>query len=62
MKKEFGKWLMDVAKYMLTVILLSGILGDFGNTWLRVVTVFLIIISLAIGLFLLRDQKNKEKK
>ena len=27
-KKEFGKWLMDIAKYMVTALLLSTIFSD----------------------------------
>jgi hypothetical protein len=33
MKKEFGKWLMDIAKYMTTALLLSSTFGDMENPW-----------------------------
>ena len=29
MRKEFGKWFMDVAKYMATAVLISSFLGGF---------------------------------
>ena len=28
---EFGKWLMDVAKYMLTALLLASFFGDMNT-------------------------------
>ena len=28
MKKEFGKWLMDIAKYITTAVILSSMIGD----------------------------------
>ena len=31
MKKEFGKWLMDIAKYMVTALLLSTIFADMAE-------------------------------
>ena len=31
MKTEFGKWLMDIAKYMVTALLLSTIFSDMDN-------------------------------
>ena len=31
MKKELGKWLMDIAKYLTTAIILTSVLGDIQN-------------------------------
>lgn len=28
MKKEFGKWLLDVAKYLATAVVLSSVFGE----------------------------------
>lgn len=28
MKKEFGKWLMDIAKYITTAVVLTSIFGE----------------------------------
>ena len=47
MKKEFGKWLMDIAKYMVTALLLSSV---FGNT---------SAITLSVGLWFLKDKKEE---
>jgi uncharacterized membrane protein (UPF0136 family) len=38
MKKEIGKWFMDISKYVTTAIIISGFLGDLQHQWL----VFLI--------------------
>jgi len=32
-KKKMGEWLMDVAKYMLTAVLISSIFKDIENKW-----------------------------
>ena len=40
MKKELGKWLMDIAKYMVTALLLSSVFGDIGQT-----SVFICVIA-----------------
>ena len=34
MRKEFGKWLMDIAKYIATAIILTSIFGDIKQKWL----------------------------
>ena len=31
MKKELGKWLMDIAKYMTTAVLLSSLFNGMDN-------------------------------
>ena len=35
MKKELGKWLMDIAKYIVTALLLSSVFGDMQNPWIK---------------------------
>ena len=62
MKKEFGKWLMDIAKYMVTALLLSSVFGDISKK-----TVFFIVIiasatTLGRGLYLVRDHKENKNK
>jgi hypothetical protein len=34
MKKELGKWFMDIAKYVATAVLISSFLGEFEQKWL----------------------------
>ena len=60
MKKEFGKWLMDIAKYVTTAVLLSSIFANIERTWsLLLFAVICIVLTLALGLWLVRDQKGR---
>ena len=61
MKKEFGKWLMDIAKYMVTALLLSTAFGSMDRLWVRVCVVISVILTLGWGLSLIR-QDEKQKK
>ncbi|MBQ2674282.1 MAG: hypothetical protein IJG07_06330 [Prevotella sp.] len=61
MKKEFGKWLMDIAKYMVTALLLSTIFADMQEPIIVYVVVILSIIVLIIGLALVSDEKSTNK-
>ena len=58
MRKEFGKWLMDVSKYMVTALLLSSIFGDINNPIVLASVVF--ASTLVAGLWLVRNKKEKE--
>lgn len=59
MKKEFGKWLMDIAKYLMTVAILSSIITDMDKTWLYYLSLlFFIVLILVFGLWLIRDRKE----
>lgn len=61
MKKEFGKWLMDIAKYVTTAVLLSSIFANIVRTWsLLLFAVICIVLTLALGLWLVRDKKEGE--
>lgn len=60
MKKEFGKWLMDIAKYLTTAVLLSSVFNDIKESWViySVVSVA-IVLTLLAGLWLVREEKKK---
>ncbi|MBQ8158665.1 MAG: hypothetical protein IJ081_06565 [Prevotella sp.] len=47
MKREMGKWLMDVAKYMFTALLISTIFADMDNP----IIVYCAVIAAFILLF-----------
>lgn len=61
MKKEFGKWLMDIAKYMTTAILLSTVFSEIQNIWVYLSVILAVVITLVLGLLLVRDKKKGEK-
>ena len=58
MKKEFGKWLMDIAKYIATAVILTSVFGGIKETWVIYVGgMSTIAVTLIGGLWLLRDKK-----
>ncbi|MDO5665859.1 MAG: hypothetical protein Q4G63_11475 [Bacteroidia bacterium] len=61
MKKEFGKWLMDIAKYMTTAILLSTVFSEIQNIFVYLSVILAVVITLVLGLLLVRDKKKGEK-
>ena len=60
MKKEVGKWLMDIAKYITTAVVLSSIFGDVQEKWVIYIGGSLaIVVTLLAGLWLVREEKKK---
>lgn len=56
MKKELGKWLMDIAKYITTAVILTSIFGDIEERWLVYTGgTITIIVVLSWGLFLVKE-------
>ena len=60
MRKELGKWLMDIAKYMVTALLLSSTFGDMTNPLIVACVVVASAASLGAGLWLVRNTNRKE--
>ena len=61
-KEEIGKWLMDVAKYVATAVLISTFLGEFSSRWVVYLLGGLtVIIFLGMSLWFI-DKTNQEKK
>lgn len=61
MKKEFGKWLLDIAKYMTTAILLSSVFSDIQSVWVYVSVIGAVLLTLIVGLVLVREKKKEEE-
>ena len=60
MKKELGKWFLDIAKYLVTAVLLASVFSDITEKWIVYVVVSIaIVITLCSGLILLKDKKKK---
>lgn len=58
MRKELGKFFIDVAKLVLAGVVISAIMKDFENTVLVITTGFItVIFSLARGLYEKEDQQ-----
>ena len=62
MKKEFGKWLMDIAKYMVTALLLATIFADMEEPIIVYVVVVLSIIVLCFGLYWVNEGEKEERR
>lgn len=69
MYKELGKWLMDIAKYLVT----AGILSYFfnvitNNTLLIIISAAITILLMLFGMYLINyteskiDKKKKNRK
>ena len=61
MRKELGKWLMDVAKYMTTALLLSYVFSDMNNTVIIATVIAVASLLLITGLWLIYEKPNKNK-
>lgn len=59
---EFGKWVMDVAKYILTALLLATFLGDMNSAGTIIASIVLMLGMLGIGLWLVKKSSNNNKK
>lgn len=57
MKKEIGKWFLDIAKYITTAVVLSSIFGVIEKQWLVVLLGLLAVVAtFATGLIFLRKE------
>ena len=63
MKKEFGKWLMDVAKYLATAVLISSVFNDLGESAaIYRVGGLTLAMLLGLGLALVKDKPTGKIK
>ena len=61
-KQEFGKWFLDVAKYVLTAMLLSSMIEGLNQLWLLAVTACVTILCLIFGAVLIRKGREEEER
>lgn len=61
MKKEFGKWLMDIAKYITTAVILSSFFGEADTVVMYAGGGLAVISTLAGGLYLLSDKSSARR-
>lgn len=57
MKKELGKWLMDIAKYITTAVILSSFFGEADTVVMYAGGGLAVISTLVVGLFLVSDKR-----
>ena len=59
MRKEIGKWFMDIAKYVATAVLISSFLGNFERMWIMyLVGIITVLTSLFLGLYFIKEKKS----
>jgi hypothetical protein len=61
-KQEFGKWFLDVAKYVLTAMLLTAMIEGLSQMWLVAVTTAVTVLCLIFGAVLMRKGKEEEEQ
>jgi Sec-independent protein secretion pathway component TatC len=61
-KQEFGKWFLDVAKYVLTAMLLTSMIDGLSQTWIIVAATLVLVLCLIFGTILMRRGKEEEDR
>lgn len=61
MRKELGKWLMDIAKYIITAVVLSSVFGEIDSWLMYVIGVLAVIVTLVVGLYLISDRPIRRR-
>ena len=56
MRKELGKWLMDIAKYIVTAVMISSMFGDIDSATMYVAGAIAVLGTLSWGLILVSDR------
>lgn len=60
MKKELGKWLMDIAKYITTAVVLTSIFGEVEQKWIIYAGgVLAVACTLRLGAISCKRQKGR---
>jgi hypothetical protein len=60
MKKELGKWLMDLSKYVATAVILTSVFGDIESRLLLYLLALVFVgVVLLSGLYLMKEEKKK---
>ena len=62
-KKIFSSWLLDIAKYITTAMIISVALGAIEYGWIYyAVSVALVIFIVLLGFALIDEDEPKKKK
>ena len=63
MRKEMGKWVLDIAKYLATAVLISTLFRDIQEKSITLAIGGLsVTLILLLGMFLLKEPKEKVSK
>lgn len=61
-KQEFGKWFLDVAKYVLTAMLLTTMIEGMSQQWIVAGSIIIMVLCLAFGAVLMRKGREEEDR
>lgn len=61
-KQEFGKWFLDVAKYVLTAMLLTSMIEGLSQPWLINVSAAVTLLCLVFGGILIGQGRQEEDR
>ena len=61
-KQEFGKWFLDVAKYVLTAMLLTAMIEGMSQTWIIVGSFAITLTCLLFGGILIGKGRKEEDR
>lgn len=56
MRKEFGKWLMDIAKYITTAVVLSSVFGEVETWVVYLIGGLSVVVTLVWRLYLVNEK------
>ena len=63
MKREIGKWFLDIAKYIVTAVILKELFGGFEEKSIVVsVATFTALFAFIAGIIILRNEDRKNER
>lgn len=62
MNKEIGKWFLDVAKYILTAVLLKNLFGNSDSTSVVLLAILAMVALFILGIYFLKNGDDDDKK
>lgn len=60
MREELGKWLMDIAKYVVTAVLITSVFGSVEDWLVYLIGIIVVSVTLSIGLYLVKNKTSKK--
>ncbi len=62
-KKEIGKWFLDIAKYVATAVVLTTIFSSVNNQGIILLGgMATISVSMTVGIWLIKPESKKKQK
>lgn len=61
-KQEFGKWFLDVAKYVLTAMLLTAMIDGMSQVWIIAGSFVIMVVCLSFGAVLIGMGRKEEDR